>query len=224
MGTNKAHFVPQYKELICGVSFGCNAGELNNTCSAVATSIALNYLATTRDKRLVPPEFKLERRAHQRCCTSGSNAERFHHYLINECGFAPKYHFGHLTWGVWGRRLKKGVQRYLSVVSERKAIGLEFHWRLRGIKRITASIDAGIPALITTWFGNVHDCGGVGGYGWHTMVVYGYRITSAGKIELAVHTGWDSSCAVQHAGNYVQEDIWLPTRAVFISYWFKLFA
>lgn len=215
-------FVPQYKELICGVSFGCNAGEHNNTCSAVAASIALNYLAETCDSLIVPPEFRLEARCARRCCATGSHAERFHHYLIDECGLGPQYHFGHLTWGVWGGRFKKGIEQYLSNLPVRPTTVMSLHWRIGGIRHLVESVNAGVPALITTWFGNVHDCDGVAGYGWHTMVVYGWRTTAAGKIELAVHSGWDTSKATRHAGSYRQDTIWLPARAVFISYWFEL--
>lgn len=279
------HFIPRYKELICGVSFGCNAGEHNNTCSAVAATIVLNYLAAMYDERLVPAQFRLEARGSLHCCAQGSHAERFHHYLLDECGFAPKYHLGHLTWGVWGARLKKGIDCYFkklpsllepalvkSVHSEepehskdspspkepvpsselpspkesvlpskspspkepfqnsldpskkiQSAVPLlNFSWRIGGIKRILASIDAGLPALITTRVGIVRDCDGVSGYSWHTMVVYGYRTTGAGSIELAVHSGWDTSYVERQAGTYVQKDIWLSSKAVFISYWFEL--
>lgn len=300
-----AVYVPNYKQLIKGIAFGDNSGELNNTCSAVAMSIALNYLAAEFDDRLVPAELRLgERRFGERhfgerrtkkCASSAegqsgsstssaegqsgnptssvnlsssnptssaegqsgnptlpvslsssnptlsakgqsgspassvslsssnptSSAERFHRYLIDQCGLGPTYHLKHLTWGVWGPRLKRGLARYLAAAPERQATGLNLHWQLGGTKRILQSIDAGLPALVTTFPGPVHDADGIKGYGWHTMVVYGYRMLENGKVQLCVHSGWLTSKTSRHHGLIEQDDIWISPRTVCFSYCFS---
>lgn len=246
-----ATFIPQYKELIQGIAFGDNSGELNNTCSAVAMSIALNYLAARFDERLVPADMRLEpRMLHVRANASSSGADaacnglhavsdsmqsaggsaqttvasgavRFHRYLIENCGIGPYYHFGRLTWGVWGSHLKRGFECYLAKLPVPPALRLDMHWRLGGRHHVMESIDRGIPALITTWPGRACDIDG-NVYSWHTMVVYGYRVTECGRVEYCVHSGWLNSRVTRVSGTVCQDCIWLNSRAACMSYWFDV--
>lgn len=215
-------FVPRCGELIQRVAFGNNGGALCNSCSAVAMSIALNYLAARYDARLVPERLRLEERRTRECNAEGSHAQRFHRYLVEECELGPKYHLGRVTWGVWGARMGRGLQRYLALAPERAATGLGISCRPGGAKHIVQNIDAGLPALVTTWFGPLRDAGGEAGYGWHTMAVYGYRTLANGGTQLCVHSGWYSSPCRRKGGVYQIKPIWLPARATCMSYCFSL--
>lgn len=214
-------FVPQYKELIKGISFGNNSGELNNTCSAIALSIVLNYFAARFDERLVPADMRLEPRMLRAKQDPVSSAVRFHRYLIEDCGLGPHYHLGRFTWGVWGPYLRRGFKRYLAKLPEPLAHKLDMHWRLGGKHHVMESVDRGFPALITTWPGRACDIDGKV-YSWHTMVVYGYRVGEKGEVEYCVHSGWLNSRVTRASGTVYQDCIWLSSRTVCMSYWFDV--
>lgn len=223
----------KYEEKILGVLFGENGGDLNNTCTAVAMSIALNYLDSEFDSKLVPSEFELENWTERlQVNISSTRAHAFHRYLVEECGLEARDVLPDVTLGVWGEQAKDGFYSYLDKNSERQSTGVAFSWNLDGAAQILDAIDHNCPVLITTlvdlWQGQ-H--GGID-YGQHTMVVYGYRTAAGGSIEVNVHSGWFDSAKTSDvdSGSSVvnpdeqkyMSDIWLPADIALMTYTFNL--
>lgn len=209
------------KQKIKGVAFGLNApegeGAINNSCTAVALTIALNYLDYTHDGNLVDSGMELENRV-----TSGfssnsyTRASAFHHHLVNDCDLGPL--LGAL--GMWGPFVGSGVGAYLNWNDARSSVGLGFDWTVINTGWIEGSIDKETPALITialtSWEGGAYDN--------HTMAVYGYRKLSNGTTEINLHSGWYSSNSTEDesTGIWYMDDIWAPGGVPDMTYSFYL--
>lgn len=217
--------LPEYRDKIKAVAFGNNVkGELGNTCSAVALSIALNYLDSTFDGRLVPQDMELETRVSEGYI-SGSypNADRFHRYLVDDCGLKPWYWTDTFTPGVWGDQLRNGCLTYLGR-DGRFDVGLTLEWSVIDTGWVEESVGCGAPALITVsqtqWERPK--------YNNHTMVAYGCRTLSDGSKEINLHSGWYNSGATGYkiAGTEDKvwriNDIWAPLGIAAITYRFPL--
>lgn len=219
-------YIDDYKTDIQNVLFGKNGADLNNTCTAVATTIALNYLDQKFDWRLVLSEFELEQWTGAREKNiSYSQASSFHRYLVEECGFNLRDFPVLETLGVWGDQAKEGFYAYLGNDSDRQKIGVDFSWDLAGGSLISSSIDNNCPVLITTLIDWWNEAPVDANYGNHTMVVYGYRTLEDGSMEINVHSGWYASASHYEDDDsklVYMPDIWVPSSLAFMTYNFSL--
>ena len=213
--------LPKSNEIVKRMAFGLNAGEYDNTCSAVALGLALGYLDVTFDSRLVPSDMEPESRVSADYSSSRyPKATKLHHCLVDECGMAP----GLL--GLWGADVEAGLDSYMRADSERSAAGVEMAWTVTDLNRtlvdlvwLREGIKNGRPLLITTivdWWVDDHAID----YSTHTMLVYGFRTASDGTTEVNAHPGWYGSGHSSNDG--VVNDVWLPLDIAAMAYTFSL--
>ena len=198
--------VANYTSYIKKRAFGWNN---NNTCSAVALGLALNYLTLQYGNSYVPSSWSSElRTASTETSTSYPNAQSLHNYLVNSCG---------MTGPCYGNSLQSGfnVYKYTKIPS---SYSISLSWTLSpAINTIKTKIDNNLPVLITTTTGNPDSS-----YNWHTMLVYGYKVTDGTTMYL-IHNGWYGSSYNSYSGGvHIQNEVWYnPTYATY-GYYFTL--
>ena len=176
--------LPNTYDYIQRLSFGNNDGTTyNNSCTAVACQIALNYLDNTVDKSIVPINYEAEQLAGIFWNTGYKKTEALFNHLLYDCDLAPQYFFN-VTPGVWGLQVYYGINLYRNNTGGVASTGLylEFREGLYIWDYVAAEIDKGLPAMITTWPGTTS-------YSAHSMVVCGY-ININNQQEFQVHNGW----------------------------------
>lgn len=190
-------------------AFGYNN---DNTCSAVAVGIALNYLTSQTGKPFVLSTLRSETYNNGRPISAASNASSYpkahglHRQLVNTHGMgAVSYAEG----------IRIPFNSYVSTTIP-SSYGLSMSWTLLPkTTTIKSNINANKPVLITTTV--------AGDYSWHTMVAYGYRETS-GSTELLVHTGWYTSSYNSPVSgsitNFVHNEIWISKNYATYGYYF----
>lgn len=192
-------------------AFGNNT---DNTCSAVATGIALNYIAFEHNVAIIPdyliPEgFNNGLPSNDRPISERyPRANRFHRYIADSCGMGPGSFDGFVVGAVnkYNRDTIPSKYKY--------KFGIE-STPLPKASTIKNNIQNDKPVLITTTFWG-------GEYNWHTMCVYGYRDTSDGP-QLLVHTGWYSEeDSEQISGTrYRQKEAWIDESIATYGYYFS---
>jgi 5-hydroxyisourate hydrolase-like protein (transthyretin family) len=182
--------LPYTYDYIQRLSFGDNAGNTVNTCTAVASQLALNYLDRTVDGRIVPTNYEAEplNSAFWSSSQYPKTAALFSH-LLNDCDMAPFY-FPLINWtpGVWGSQAKVGIDKYRQKSDGGTSTGLMLEWTVSFSgdtiwSYITTEVDKGLPAMITTPPSTTQTNAA------HTMVVVGYN-NSYGQQEFEMHNGW----------------------------------
>lgn len=202
----KTETIPSYTSGIRQKAFGYND---DNTCTAVALSLVLNYLDIEYDDGIVPSNMELENIAEE--VPNNANvsyvednyprANRFHRTLVEDCGLGAASY-------------ADAVIAALNVFSDEYMDGVDVSvlWNLSEIPNnyVVASVDDDMPAMVTyTFFGD---------YKFHTMPAYGYRLLSDGSKEYLVHTGWYSSMR-----NETQMPmVWAPEQAITYLYKFTI--
>lgn len=192
-------------------AFGNNT---DNTCSAVATGIALNYIAFEHNIAIIPdyliPEGLNKGLISDKNPISSAypRANKFHRYIADSCGMGPGSFEGFVV---------GAVNKY-----DRDTIPSKYNYKF-GIKStplpkastIKSNIQNDKPVLITTTFWG-------GEYNWHTMCVYGYRDTSDGP-QLLVHTGWYSTedNELISGKRYRQKEAWIDESIATYGYYFS---
>lgn len=190
-------------------AFGYNN---DNTCSAVAVGIALNYLTLNTGKAFVPSSWIAEYRNNGNPKSSSDlsslypKAYALHKYLVDNCGMGAMS---------YADSLQTPLNKYIAAKVSSN-YGLKLSWTLAPrASTIKSNINADKPVLITTTL--------AGDYSWHTMVAYGYRDTS-GSTELLVHTGWYSSKYNGSSNNntiYYQTETWISEGYATYGYYFS---
>lgn len=187
-------------------AFGYND---DNTCSAVATCIALNYLALQSGKSIVPSGWiseKLTVKAGGKSDVAKyyKNAAALYNYMVNDCGMRPVS---------YGDAIKNAVRTYAKNKVP-SSYNLTLNWTLAPrFTTIRNNIANNKPVLITTTL--------AGTYSVHTMVVYGWRQTTNG-CELLVHTGWYCENTEDPAnGHLYQPHTWITMDWATYGYYFS---
>ena len=175
-------------------AFGYND---DNTCTAVATSLLLNYIGSEIDSTIVPPAAQFELLTAAATKSSDvkklyPNAYALHRKLVNDCHLGAATFAGDVISGVW---------YYCQTLPEETTLSIEYLSVTQAT--IRSELDAGRPCMVTT-------TAFAGSYSWHTMVVYGYRLTSDGTYEYLVHTGWYSNVKKESDGYYRISKTWIP--------------
>lgn len=157
-------------------AFGWND---DNTCSAVACTLALNYIAVQGlNSNVVPSDYRLDLLTREiganEIATVYPHSNAFHRLLTNTCAMGPVS---------FGNTIVDGISNYRNLRSSISATGISAQHLGVTQETIVQEIDAGRPCLITTTVFS-------GEYNVHTMVVYGYRELMNGFNEYLVHTGW----------------------------------
>lgn len=187
-------------------AFGYNN---DNTCSAVATGILLNYIALQNNMAVFPREYVPEYFDNGLPDQAGivsvyPKAHTLHRYIVDTLGMGPASFASGIS-----DPIKRLSTKYIP-----RSYGLSIEYTmLPKASTIQKNIQAGKPVLITTTF--------AGDYSWHTMCVYGFRTTEDGD-ELLVHSGWyDSDYNTKVGENmYRQNDVWIDESAATYGYYF----
>lgn len=157
-------------------AFGFNNDD---TCSAVACTLALNYIAVQGlNSNVVPSEYRLDLLTKtvgaDEVATTYPHSNAFHRLLTNTCSMGPVS---------FGNGIVSGIDNYRNLRPTISATGISTQHLFVTQDTIIQEIDAGRPCLITTTIF-------AGEYNFHTMVVYGYKELINGVYEFLVHTGW----------------------------------
>lgn len=180
-------------------AFGYNNDD---TCSAVAVGIALNYLTLQKGKAFVPSAWRSELRNTNLTKPSDMptvfpKAHALHRYLVNTCGM------GAASWGY-------GITRPFKTYVNNKvpsSYNLRMSWTISPrASTIMGQINQNKPVVVTTTLAG-------GTFAWHSMAAYGYRNTS-GHTELLIHTGWygedyNSCITINGVEQYSQNETWI---------------
>lgn len=181
-------------------AFGYNN---DNTCSAVAVGIVLNYLTLQKGKAFVPVSWRAELRNNKNPFNAEAmpstfpKAHALHRYLVDNCKMGAVS---------WGDRIAIPFRTYVKNKVP-SSYNLRMSWTLSPrASTIMGQIDQNKPVLVTTTFAG-------GEFAWHTMAAYGYRNTS-GHTELLIHTGWygsryNSYVTVNGVKQYSQNETWI---------------
>ena len=205
-----------YDNLIRRKAYGYNN---DGTCSAVATGIALNYIAQEYNMAIVPqgyisPYLDLNYGIPTKESDLSPNylaAKMLHRYLTNTCG---------MGWMSTGYDITIPVSYYVDTLASER-LGFEDHYCYNFNMNWTVSprantiknnIIAGKPVLITTTILG-HE------YSWHTMCVYGFRNT-LGKDELLVHSGWYSD-VIPNSTPLKQKALWIDESYATFGHYFS---
>ena len=189
------------------LAFGYND---DNTCTAVAVGIALNYMDGQINKNLIPKEYKSESLTTNNVKDGYSQANSFHKYLANECG---------LVAASFSNMVVNGLTEYC--IRNENAANMELRvsvslYKTVGMKHIKEQIDKGMPVMITTTTN-------AGKYNFHTMVVYGYRKNADESYEILIHTGWDGENEIfkGNDGKYSSKGKWISSSVATWVYTFS---
>lgn len=193
-------------------AFGDNR---DNTCSAVATGIALNYIALRHNMAIISNSHISEKLSRGLPTYSGQistlypNANRLHRYLVDTCRMGP---------ASYADDISQPVSRYIANNTS-YYYGYQFflHWTpFPSASTIKENIQNDRPVLITTTLFAQYD--------FHTMCVYGYRDTSDGA-QLLVHVGWYNPNQMQEesagSNQYYQKTTWINAGDATYGYYFS---
>ena len=195
----------------------------DDTCSAVATGIALNYIAKEYNMAVVPKEYispyldKGTPTSESALSSMYPEAKKLHRFLTGSCNMGPVS---------YASTIQRSLRYYIDQCVTR-ALGFNDHYSynfdlvytmLPNSTTIKNNIKAGKPVLITTTIGTPNQ-----DHNFHTMCVYGWRNTY-GKDEILVHSGWysdlidDNTCPPYSK----QQDIfWLDESYATYGYYFS---
>ena len=193
-------------------AFGYNDDD---TCSAVATGIALNYIASQYNMSILKDNHVSESLNDQLPDDEHPiyklypNANRLHRYLVDTCRMGA---------ASYADSIVQPLNAYIQDVAP-YYYGYHFflHFTLfPKASTIKANILDNKPVLITTTLSAQ--------YPFHTMCVYGYRETSDGP-QLLVHVGWYSRGNFELLSGtsdyYRHKEIWINESEATYGYYFS---
>lgn len=194
--------IPHYESRIQRRAFGYNN---DNTCSAVACTIVLDYL-DYNNSSIVPSSFYLEALTSNNGSNVANNSPRahaFHRFLVKNCGMGAVSYANGISYA---------IDRYRESTDSIKKSGIDCEWTLNiytnfGINEINDNR----PTMLTSTF--------AGEYSWHTMPVYGYRRYSDNALEWLVHTGWYQTLIYEN-GVYKMPKVWVAASTATYLYRF----
>lgn len=192
-------------------AFGYNG---DNTCSAVATALALNYLTLEHNIPIVASNDLPELLTSGTWPNSSNISSRYpkahalHRLLVDE------YYMHAVS---YASDIVAAVQRYAAYeVPDGYNLGIT-HSLNPEYATMKSKIDADLPILITTTI--VEDSALNG----HTMIAFGYR-TSSGVNELLVHYGWygSSNSGYMNSTGTMQNEHWVNENYATWAYYFSI--
>jgi len=213
---------------IAKTSFGHNGGSTGSTCTAVACGLALNYLDRTVDDDIVSNDMEAEQMS-----TSSPNwnssyyphTNTLHNYLVDDCGMGPLTYADGALYGLNAYRLGNPLRAQTGIHAE---WDFSFSLLANNWSMMVEEIDHNRPAMLTTFV--QFDLSA--NYNVHSMVVYGYRITSSGAAEILVHRGWYGSgdedgdesdgYEVAYVINGSATELWVPWDIAMYYYRFQV--
>ena len=187
-------------------AFGYNN---DNTCSAVATGIVLNYLSLQYDKPFVADIAELRNNGTpanaSELANKYPNAHALHRCLVDDYGMGA---------ASFGDAIADPLISYMN--SEVPGYhGFTVSWTASPrAATIRSNIVDNKPVLVTTTL--------AGDYSLHTMACYGYRVVSDYS-EILVHTGWYGSDYndTTSTGAEYQTETWISESFASIGYYFS---
>lgn len=190
-------------------AFGYNDDD---TCSAVAVGVLLNYLSLQYDKPFVDQIAELRDNGAPSNATdlqnNYPNAYALHRCLVDDYGMGVMSYASGITSPLI-EYINNEVPGYH---------GFTATWTLLPLaSTIKSNIQNNKPVLITSTI--------AGSYSWHTMACYGYREVS-GSEEILVHTGWygpsyNSSYTAGGTTSYYQTETWISESYATYGYYFS---
>lgn len=211
------YYLSNYESLISRKAFGYND---DNTCSAVASGIALNYIAAKHNIAIVPNQYISETMNSgnfNNAVTLASiypNAHSLHRYIVEHC---------HMNAVSYADTIAIPINREYSFdciaptlgFSDNYRYNLNVSWTLFPLaSTIRNHIINNRPVLITTTI--------AGDISLHTMCVYGFRETSNGS-QILVHKGWSSNNEPVNGipNGYRQSDFWCNESLATYGHYFS---
>lgn len=203
-------YLPYYSTRLTNKAFGYND---DNTCTAVAVSLVLNYLDITYNDGIVPDSLELENLSEDVPFDASSSyvkntypyAYALHRTLVNDCNLHPVSYADAVI-----NAVNAFSNKYMSNVR------VSVIWNLSEIPNnyVLYSIDNNMPSMVTyTFFGD---------YQFHSMPVYGYRLLSDGSKEYLVHTGWYSTIRNNASNKQRMPLVWASEEAFTYLYKFSI--
>ena len=194
--------IPDYEEDILKQAFGYND---DNTCTAVACAIILNYLDRHSNDLIVNSNVEAESLTEKPVNASETqelypNAYGLHRFLVENCKMGAATHTAFV---------ENGIDRYReynpdvapSEISVTWDANIWNDWAIEDIKNER-------PSMLTSTI--------AGDYSFHTMVIYGYHRYTDGTLDYYVHTGWYSDLE-KDGTNYTMPEKWVNcTVATFL--------
>ena len=205
-------FLPYSYQYIRRRAFGFNDNE---TCSAVATGIALGYLMLSQNMKLfsdAPEPLDKGLGSKNKIQEKYPNAFNIHQRIVVS---------GFLEFGMgpasFDRAVDIGVDKYMDNLYDAFPATAAYDLDtdspfLPDSDKIRRNIEAGKPVLVTTSFW--------GEYKYHTMCVYGHREVN-GDDQIAVHIGWWNECSQISGNKYVQNLRWIDEDYATWGYYFN---
>ena len=185
-------------------AFGYNN---DNTCAAVACTIALEYL-DCENPYIVPSNYHLELLSTNdpaNIATDSPKAHAFHRFLADDCYMGPVS---------FGDGITFGIDMYRQSSPTISNTDIDCTWTLNiytnfGINELLADR----PILLTSTI--------AGSYSVHTMAAYGYRRYDDNSLEWLIHSGWYSSLIYDYDnGYYRMPEIWVAASTATLLYRF----
>ncbi|MDR1183824.1 MAG: RICIN domain-containing protein [Coriobacteriales bacterium] len=185
-------------------SFGLNGGNTNDSCTAVATGLILNYLDRTVDRNIVSSDKDAEYLVTATWdVTKYPATEKLHNFLVFNCGMKSgtiqviDIDVPFFGIGVWGPSVSGYFNNYRNSSSAIASTGISCTSAAVNassparsmMNRITLNIDKGIPVMMSTTLQGFIS-GTNSQYGQHTMMICGY---DTALTSVKVHTGWYNS-------------------------------
>lgn len=203
-------YLPYYSTRLTNKAFGFND---DNTCTAVAVSLILNYLDITYNDGIVPDNLELENLSEDVTSDANSsyvkntypNAYALHRTLVDNC------HLGPVS---YADAVVRAAQAFSSQYMNNVRVSVT--WNLAEIpnNNVLTSIDNKMPSMVTYTF--------FGGYQFHSMPAYGYRLLSDGSKEYLVHTGWYSTIRNNTVSKQRMPLVWASEEAFTYLYKFSI--
>lgn len=193
-------------------AFGYND---DNTCSAIACGIALNYIKHKFNINVVSnvqtSEYYNSGRATNASYVASSypKAHSLHRALVEDYGMgAASYALGIVN------PLTNYLIDMIPNASQRPTISWTYFPNFTTIK---TNLLQSRPVLITTT--------SAGEFSWHTMVVYGFKIEEDSNL-LLVHTGWYlpqyNTPLSSNSSYYYQNQVWINKNYATLGYYFSI--
>lgn len=186
----RTHVIPNAYSRIQRKAFGYNN---DNTCSAVACTIVLNYLDYI-NPNIVPLKYTLENLTSKKGSNVASDspkAHAFHQFLVKDCGMGAVS---------YGNSISNAIASYRNSSTAIRNTGITCKWTFNINTNFGYDeLNANRPIVITSTI--------AGPYKFHTMPVYGYRWFDDNSFEWLIHTGWYTS--LEGSSVFYMPKIWV---------------
>lgn len=202
--------IPNAYDYIRTQSFGYND---DNTCTAIAVCMVLNYLDKAVNDGVVPDKYESQtiyRDVNSAMCNDAAveqyypNTHAFHKEMVSHALGAATY----------GGYVERAVDRYTisNCIANGVIVSCGSSLSETPENYVVSSIENDMPSMVTFSF--------FGDYQFHSMPAYGVRFLSDGSKEYLVHTGWWETIKESTGSKHVMPLVWAPEQAMTYLYKF----